>query len=130
MSRRGKFTFPERQLEACREPVGFTQCEIGAASEASRRPGSRWSRSPPARGRVRMRRLDRVLSCGARPYSVDVACGRGARPGCANVVLDRRAWTWCSGSVLGRASWTWCWAVVRGRGAHPGCVNLVLGHGA
>lgn len=30
MSWRRKFTFPERQLEACREPLGFMQTEIGA----------------------------------------------------------------------------------------------------
>lgn len=104
MSLRRKFTIPERQLEACWEPVGFMQTERGAASEVCRRPASWWSCS------LRVQARDEVLRGKIQ----------GARPGVV-MVLSQSAqtgvWSWCSDTALSQ---------VRGRGARPQCSDGVL----
>lgn len=126
MSLRRKFTIPERQLEACWEPVGFMQTERGAASEVCRRPASWWSCS------LRVQARDEVLRGKIQ----------GARPGVV-MVLSQSAqtgvWSWCSARcvvmVLGHSTqpgaWSWCSATVLGWGAQPGawsqCLDGMLG---
>lgn len=114
MSLRRKFTFPERQLKACREHLVLMQTETGAtlkrcghlcfaaASFPSRNQG--WA--------------DAVLACAPQPQRVAMVLGHGARPRAADTVLACGARSRCSATVRGLGAWLWCSAR---------CVNTVLG---
>lgn len=114
MSLRRKFTFPERQLKACREHLVLMQTETGAtlkrcghlcfaaASFPSRNQG--WA--------------DAVLRCAPQPQRVAMVLGHGARPRAADTVLACGAWSRCLATVRGLGAWLRCSAR---------CVNTVLG---
>lgn len=127
MSLRRKFTFLERQLEACREPVGFMQTERGAASEVCRRPGLWWSRSLRIRARVWC--WDEVLR-GVVQARGSARCGLGARPQCSDTVLGHTSWMRCLDVVLGHGARSYIMDVVLGRGARPQVMDVALGCGA